>query len=98
MEKKHRIKPITRKKDKQVFDHHVVAKILILLGFNRIGDKSNAFATYMNPRSNVVSYYVNKTYTPIKKSAYIFVYKDKKEYAYNIDDFKSTYESLIKTV
>lgn len=80
---------------RQVFDHKRVAEVLTHMGFIKIGDKNNAFSTYMNPANSVVSYYINKTYTPKHKSAYVFMQGNVKEYAYNINYFKITYETLI---
>jgi hypothetical protein len=83
---------------KQVFDHKRVAEILAHLGFTKLGDKHSAFSTYMNPRNNVVSYYINKAHTPKGKSAYVFMHGEVKEYAYNINNFKDTYEKLINNL
>lgn len=80
---------------KQVFDHKRVAEILAVMGFTKLVEKHSAFSTYMNPKNNVISYYVNKAYTPKGKSAYVFVHLDTKEYAYNLNHFKNTYETLI---
>lgn len=80
---------------KQVFDHKRVAEILVHLGFIKIGDKNNAFTTYMNAKNNIISYYVNKQHAPLGKSAYVLIHGETKEYAYNMREFKSAYEILI---
>lgn len=82
----------------QVFDHIEIAKLLASMGFVMLGEKHSLFSTYTNPNNSVVSYYINKKFTPKGNSAYVFIHGKIKEYAYDVKDFKKTYETLMNKI
>ena len=80
----------------RVFNHNDVNVLLCTLGFKRNGN--NNYSLYINKKNGIVAYYVRKKASPKNMGAFVFIHKDFKEYAYNIDELENTYLNLINKI
>lgn len=74
-----------------VFEYGEVKKMLENLGFKKIGDN-----LYINEVNNIISFYAHRNTTPEHKPALLFIHKNDKSYAYDMQEIKPAYDKLVE--